>query len=834
VIGPTRRTPSALLVLVAVLVAGATVLQLQLVGEAALDRPRLAPLVLAILFAGAEIGVFHVYVRRQAQTFSLMEIPLVLGLLFTSPLNLLGARLLGSAVALVLHRRQPPVKVAFNLALFAFETTVAGVLVRALVGDSDPLGSWGWLAMGATVVVCLVVSSAAIGVVIGIAEGSSPTQLLHRLAGIGTVTSLLAADLGMVVALVLDHDASGGWLLAPGVAVIAFVVAHQGHLQARVELLEQAHQFGSEIAGSLDVEAGDGRLLDRASDLLRAGWAELAYVDEFGEDVVVSTEGGQLEERRGGEARATVLERRQSLGEDEGPVLVPGRTRAADIVVAALPHPSITGTLTVGDRRGTVDSFAEGDLLLVGALAAHAAVALRNRRLLRELQREIEDREHRSLHDSLTGLPNRTLVDIGLDAALAGRREDEVVGVLLIDLNRFKEVNDTLGHHEGDRLLVDVAGRIRAVSPPESLVGRLGGDEFAVVVRGSGDRDVEAAAAAVLDSLAAPFPLANLNVDVGASIGIALSPLHADDGPTLLQRADVAMYAAKASGTGVELYDASVDRNSPERLAIVAELRAAIDAGDIGVEYQPVLDMRTGEVVGAEALARWHHPTRGVVPPNTFVPIAESTGLIASLTKLVLVRALRQAREWRAEGFELGVSVNLSVRDLTDDLPLLIEEQLDLLGLPADALTLEVTESSIMTDPARTIALVHRLSAMGVRISIDDFGTGYSSLSQLHWLPVDEVKIDRSFVEALGSGDAAIVRAVIDLARNLGLRAVAEGVEDGATYQLLRALDCDLVQGWFVCRPKSSTQLLRWLRERRDEAAAVTELGGLETDPART
>jgi diguanylate cyclase (GGDEF)-like protein len=751
-----------------------------------------------------------------------MEIPLVLGLLFTSPLSLLAARLVGSAVALVVHRRQPALKVVFNLSLFAFETAVAGVVLRLLLAEHDPLAPWGWVAVVLTVLACLLLSSVAIGVVIALTSGSPLRQQLARVAGVGTVTSLLAADLGLVVSLVFGHDPSSGWLLAPGLLVIGFVVAHQGHLQARVQLLEQAHQFGTEVAGTLDAETADDFLLERACVLLRAGWAELAYVDESGEHVVVTTRAGLIEEQRGARAAAVAADRRWELGGAET-VMVTGFDRSETVIIASLPDPGSDGTLAIGDRKGPVDNFADSDLLLAGALAGHAAVALRNRRLLRQLQREVDEGEHRSLHDSLTGLPNRTLVDVGLDRAIGDRSRDDVVGVLLVDLNRFKEVNDTLGHHEGDHLLVEVAARIRRAAPTSCLVGRLGGDEFALVLRCDAPEEVEHLAAAVTEALAVPFSLADLQVDVGASIGIALSPLHGEDGPTLLQRADVAMYAAKARGTGVEIYDPTLDRNSPERLALVAEVRAAIENGDIGAEYQPVVDLRSGAVVGVEALARWHHLRRGVVPPSTFIPIAESTGLIASLTRLMLTRALRQARDWRAEGFALGVAVNLSVRDLTDELPTFVQDQLDQLDLPADTLTLEITESSIMVEPARTIALVHRLSAMGVRISIDDFGTGYSSLSQLHWLPVDEVKIDRSFVEALGRGDSAIVRAVIDLARNLGHRVVAEGVADGATFQLLKALDCDLVQGWFVSRPRSAAQLLRWLRERRDEAAAVAQ-----------
>jgi diguanylate cyclase (GGDEF)-like protein len=406
--------------------------------------------------------------------------------------------------------------------------------------------------------------------------------------------------------------------------------------------------------------------------------------------------------------------------------------------------------------------------------------------------------------------------------------------VLLVDLDRFKEVNDTLGHQQGDRLLEHVARRIRAAVPEHGLVARLGGDEFAILFEGQDLTEIESAAAALLRALAEPFPLAELLVDVGASIGIASFPVHADDATTLLQRADVAMYAAKARGSGFAFYDPADDRTSRERLGLVAELRTAIERSEIRVEFQPIVELATGRAVGAEALCRWQHPTRGLISPDVFIPLAETSGLIQPLTEYVLRNAVGHLRSWRAAG-EIGVSVNLSMRSLLDEaLPDMVAAVLAETGVPAAAVTLEVTESSIMSEPIRTIGIVNRLSAMGLRLSIDDFGTGYSSLSQLHRLPVDEVKVDRSFVQDLAHHreDVAIVRAIIDLGRSLGLEITAEGIEDDRTMQLLAGLGCTNGQGFHLSRPLSPALFARWLAAHRQEAADLSSLLQVEVRPA--
>ena len=420
-----------------------------------------------------------------------------------------------------------------------------------------------------------------------------------------------------------------------------------------------------------------------------------------------------------------------------------------------------------------------------------------------------------ALHDSLTGLPNR----MAFTQAAAGATADPRVPgcVLLLDLDRFKEVNDTLGHRYGDLLLVQVAERFRATVGPQGEIARLGGDEFALV---AGHCDRECAmklAERIAESLREPFQLEDLVVDSQASVGIALFPEHGATLETLLQRADVAMYHAKATRENFELYDERFDHYSPARLALTGELRAAITGGEIVVWYQPQLDFATGEVPGVEALVRWEHPTMGLLAPSEFVRMAEQTNLIKPLTSRVLQLVLDQITHWRELGLETAVAVNISPQVLVDRT--FTQEVLQALrtaGVPPASLKLEVTESALMSDPVSARAVLRELDEFGVRISIDDFGTGYSSLAYLAELPVSEVKIDRSFVSRMSehARERIIVNSTIDLAHHLGLRAVAEGVEAPALLRELQLLGCDAAQGYAISRPIPGPQATEWLLAR--------------------
>ena len=426
-------------------------------------------------------------------------------------------------------------------------------------------------------------------------------------------------------------------------------------------------------------------------------------------------------------------------------------------------------------------------------------------------------------HDALTGLPNRTLLYDRLEQAIRqAARAGGPTSLLVMDLDRFKEINDTLGHQAGDMLLQRVAQRLLESVRKSDTVARLGGDEFAVLLPGTGSADAARIADALIVRLQHDVELDEQLVDVGASIGIACYPEHGNDSNTLLRQADVAMYAAKRSGSGARIYELEQDANSRDRLGLVRELREGIQRGELVLHYQPTIEFCSGRVTGVEALVRWAHPRRGLIQPDVFIPIAEQTGLVVPLTAWVLTEALRQTRAWLAGGLELTVSINLSARSLQDrNLPELIGAALAATEVDACWLKLEITESMLMADPVRAQEVLARLRAMGLQIAIDDFGTGYSSLAYLKHLPVDILKIDRSFVKDMASSpqDAAIVRSAIELAHNLGLSVVAEGVETGSIGALLAGLGCDIAQGYHFSRPLAAEDLAIWLAARQATAA---------------
>ncbi|GAA4207776.1 putative bifunctional diguanylate cyclase/phosphodiesterase [Microbispora amethystogenes] len=427
-------------------------------------------------------------------------------------------------------------------------------------------------------------------------------------------------------------------------------------------------------------------------------------------------------------------------------------------------------------------------------------------------------RDHQATHDGLTGLPNRKILIVRTEEALAEARAHERVGLLLLDLDRFKEVNDTLGHPVGDRLLQIVAHRLTHSVRPGDVVARLGGDEFAVLLPSI--RDAQAArevASRLRVALTEPVRLEGMTFDLDASVGIALYPDHAPDFELLMQRSDVAMYLAKEGRTGVEFYLPGKDRNSPERLSLLGDLRRAIDADELELHYQPKVSLEDGTVEGVEALLRWWHPVRGPISPAEFIPLAEQSYLMRELTQHVIGKALGQAARWWHAGLDVPVSVNVSARDLLDSgLPEQLEAGLEKLDLPPEAIRLEVTERILMTDQAYSAEAIRTLAGLGVQLALDDFGTGYSSLVRLQRLPVSEVKIDASFVRRLGEpgDDERIVRSIIDLVRSLGLRSVAEGIESPEIAASLREMGCHAGQGWWLAKPMSATEATTWLRAR--------------------
>ncbi len=444
---------------------------------------------------------------------------------------------------------------------------------------------------------------------------------------------------------------------------------------------------------------------------------------------------------------------------------------------------------------------------------------------LTDRKRAEEALRHQALHDSLTGLPNRVrLGDLLTDNLRTAHATAQSLSLMLVDLDRFKEVNDTLGHQVGDILLRQVAGRLQQALGATETLARLGGDEFAIVLPAADAAAALVVARLILQSLVTPFEVGLHLLDLGASVGVAVYPEHGTEAEMLLQHADVAMYIAKRAQSGVAVYEPALDLHTVRRLALMRDLRRAILDEELSLHYQPKVAIATMQVCGVEALLRWTHPEHGFIPPDEFIPLAEQTGLIASLTEWVLLTALTQARAWRETARPLSVAANLSTRSLQDPhFPEVVARLLRRFEVAPTDLTLEITESSLMTDPPRARDVLIGLHDLGVRLEIDDFGTGYSSLGYLKRLPVDGLKVDRSFMQHLleDPHDEVIVASTIGLAHSLGLRVVAEGVETQAALARLTDLGCDVVQGYFLSRPLPAEALGRWLHEystSRDEA----------------
>jgi diguanylate cyclase (GGDEF)-like protein len=436
-----------------------------------------------------------------------------------------------------------------------------------------------------------------------------------------------------------------------------------------------------------------------------------------------------------------------------------------------------------------------------------------------ELAVKQAENEFQALHDSLTGMPNRMFFHQRLLEEIEHARATEGrMAVMLMDLDHFKEVNDTLGHHFGDMLLQQIGPRLSGVLRDNDLMARLGGDEFGIVLPDLPSEEVALRIAdRVLEELEQPVSVEGLALDVSGSIGIAMFPMHAEDAEALLRRADVAMYVAKENGGGYEVYQDSFDRHNPQRLTLIGQVRPALESGEFVMYYQPKVRLMDGRVAGAEALIRWEHPTLGLVPPDEFIPLVEKTVLLRPLTHYVAETVLRQWREWAGMGIRIPIAINVSPRSLLDaDFPDSIRQLLQEADVPPAFLRIELTEGFLMGDSGRSIAVLDALSNIGVGLSIDDFGTGYSSLSYLKRLPIEEIKIDRSFVMQMhvDANDFMIVRATVDLGRNLGLRVVAEGVEDLATFDRLADFGCDEAQGYYISKPLSAVEFTRWLSVR--------------------
>ena len=777
---------------------------------------------LTVAFGLTELFLIHFEHRRDSHSVSLSALPLVFGLFTVSPVALVAARVMGSGLALAGRWRQAPLKMAVNLASFWLEVATAVSVFRLLAPADGAIGLRAWAAAVAAAVMGDLVQ--AIVVTVAISLHQRRLEPLDGTALFGPAVSVLATFLALTAVIV--WTAQPGALVLLGVLLPLLFVSSRMHKQLtdKHRDLERLHDFtltinGAVVSGLLvPVALREIReLMHSEASWLCIGGETVVRVRADGDEVVsVPMPNGSLDDvlhRRALEAGKAVL---LESGFDSQAGRALQAAGLSQVLVAPLAH--VSGppvTLALADRSGEVRSFKPQDAQLFATLVNHARAAFENSQLLQQLRDQAAASEHQSLHDSLTGLPNRVLFGTRLAAEL---ERESGLAVLLLDLDRFKEVNDTLGHHNGDLLLQEVGRRLRRVVRRGDVIARLGGDEFAVLLHGidavEGAAAVAQSALAVLD---APFDLSGVPVSIGASVGVALSPMHGTDAAVLLQRADVAMYTAKADQCGVAPYRRERDNYSADRLALAGELRAAIEGGRLAVHYQPQIDLATGHVVGLEALVRWPDAPAGVTPLE-LVTLAEHTGLVRGLTRSVLQQAVAAAAHWHRQGWALRMSVNLSARvladrGLVDDVWAVLRTH----GLPPSALCLELTETSIMGDDEHTLSVLERLRGIGVTLAVDDFGMGYSSLAYLRRLPVGEIKVDKSFVMGLaqpggaGKDDEAIVRSVVDLGANLGLAVVAEGVETAEAAETLRQMGCQTGQGYLFSRPLSAGDMSAWL-----------------------
>ena len=764
-------------------------------------------------FAVAEATVFHFEFRREAISFSLSEVPTAYALLFLAPGPAMGARVVGGLLAIVITRRSKWYKLLFNASLFAAETVLSFHIMRLAAhwfpGSKVALV----LAVVPAAALATVAGSVLVSMAIAVVEGDLRRRLLPELR----ISAWLAPTNAVVAASMAAPTVVYPWLgLLSALPLMGFwgVMQGYGQLSQRYRDLSDLHGFVGRVGRSLDLDEIVHGAATEVAALLRAARAGIVVFDQRGDarraDIgsplpllpTVPTDPAWAAVFAAGVPTELVLQADGPLAE----LAAIGNVIAAPVGDGE----SMVGLIVVAERQGATGSFRNNDLVRLATVAEKFAPNLRKALLHQRFDFEAR-------HDSLTGLPNRASFERIVNAQLAAMHisDDAWPVVMLMDLDRFKEVNDTLGHHAGDTVLADFAGRLSDVLRPDDLLARLAGDEFALLAMRTDQAEISALAGQLVEAARRPFTIDGLEVVVTMSIGVAPATLPASDANTLLRRADIAMYTAKHRHTGFELYREEIDRRTPARLAMLGDLRNALEAGHLQVFLQPKLDLGSGLVIGIEALARWAHPTRGWVSPEDFVPVAEETGLIKQVTDHVLQVAVSHLQRLRSGGHHLSLAVNLSTHDLLDELlPDRVMRQLDRYEVDPTLLTLEITESSLLIDAPRARQTIERLNRHGVRLSVDDFGTGYSSLSYLRHLPVSELKIDRSFVAQLlfDEQDEVIVRSIIELGHNLGMQVVAEGVETDEVLNLLRTFSCDLAQGYGICRPVPLDQFVTWLR----------------------
>ncbi len=781
--------------------------------------------------------------RGDTYDFALGEVPLLIGLVFLSPNLLVLSTACAVGFNFALLRRLAPLKVAFNVASYALAAALAALVYRELLGAHSPVSLIGWAAGVAALVTCDVALHLALRIVIKLNGGQTAEQRTGLIVlGLEAMLTTASICLAFVFFNAAWYDP---WAALPLLLVAALVIgAYRGYsrLSLRFASLQRLYDFSRTIgSASLEPSSMSVDVLKEVCTVMRSRRAKLILAEPSGIPRRISYD------ERGVSGLepitldgASIATRAITTGKGSLHNVLPQEPAAVDsiageyrnVVVAPLMNQHTpVGAIIALDRDEEADSFDEDDLRLFETLVAHASTSLERARLVEELRYEVDSKSHQATHDMLTGLPNRMLF---LTRAAAAVAESRGVAIVLLDIDRFKDVNDTLGHAIGDRLLCEIAERLQHTVSGRATVARLGGDEFALVIA---DVTAPEQAVEIVDELNVemrrPIKMDGLTLTVTASAGIAMAPEHGDDAALLLQRADIAMYVAKERRNAVEFYSVEHDQSMQRWLMLAGLLTHALESGtELSLMYQPIGDVQSRDIVYVEALCRWNHPVQGFIPPEEFIGIAEQMGLIPQITDFVLNEGCAQLARWREAGITIGLAVNVSGREFADvNLVERVEACLRRYDIPAHLLTLEVTETEIMADLGAATKVLYELSARGIKLGIDDYGTGYSSLEYLQKLPVNELKIDRSFVTNLPSEESnrIIVRSSIDMAHSLGLYVIAEGAEDELTCAMLAEAKCDFIQGYYLSKPQKADDLQEWiLGGAKLEFAPIVEIPGSE------
>jgi diguanylate cyclase (GGDEF)-like protein len=781
------------------------------------------PLVLSLVVL--TLRPINIEVGRGGLFIDLNEIALVISLFCTGRNSLLGATTLGFIIGLSIRQGSVPLKVAFNFGSYCAGYGLAA-LVFDLLGQTDVENPASWIAAAVAIGAFNAATLVFVRIVLHLSGDPMQASDARRAVAMNLGQSLVTACLGVASLLLLTvHPFTIGLiaLLAAGTTV---PVRAYTRLRQRHENLKTVHHFAGALRTCETFRSTVDRVLVETQNALNAQTVELIILGN-------GTSRSKLgDDRSVPEANDWIWNR---VVRHQEPVLLAAKVRRRverdylaeyglkDLVAAPMIHEGVVfGALVATGHRYEADTFRRVDLDLLATMANLAATTLQNHDLINQLRIEADTRLHEATHDSLTGLPNRVDFVTRIDGLVRDRRPQSGVALLFIDLNEFKSVNDTLGHHAGDELLVEVAARIGEILPRHWHASRLGGDEFSLAGEFVDLAEVDAVVSALQGSFKRPLDLEGIRFTISAAIGVALAPEHGTQRSTLMRRADVAMYSAKeAKSLHCVYYNADQENVTARQVDLISELRRAIPERGLTLCFQPKAKLTNGVIASVEALARWEHPKYGNITPDEFIPLAEQAGLIGELTDFVLVESMRVGMEWRSRGTNVNIAVNLSARTLRDEsFPDRLAAMAAESGFPASSLTLEITEREIMSQADLTITIMKKIRATGVRFSIDDFGTGYSSLVYLTQFPIDEVKIDKTFVrDACDSArHASIVRAVVEVAQTMGLTVVAEGVEDTRTWDTIRSLGCTEAQGFLLSRPVSSQVLEEWLHLRDSNA----------------